>query len=483
MKPNPRGVAVMRRCSFANWFLAIFCAGFLPVISASAAADSQAGGKELTPTEQWVVAQVAAGALPVNLATFSEDKRKLSEGFLEHLLMGELPGFKPPRNRVFIFGAIIDGQIFLPYVEIPFDVSLDKCQFNKTVNFFRANFTGGLSFRGSSFKQAAQFGSMKVRGDAVFDGASFEGPAWVNFARAEIAGNFSAGATSFPHGAHFNSMKVGGDAGFDGALFEQQATFAQAEIAGNFRLGNVRFQNERTRASFYGMKVGGEAIFAEAVFEGPVDFRYANFATLDLSHVSWPKLTAPLQIQMQGMNYRYIRAVEDDEPNPQKALLELAERWPYTAEVYTNLEAFFLRQSDRADADRAFITGKCRERKEYFAGRDWPNWLGSLLLYLLVGYGRHPLQAATLCAALVALGCILFSPEKMEPQNPQDTPRVYSRFWYSLGLFLPFVDLQASKVWKPKVDRTCLRNYMRLHILLGWILIPIVLAALTGIIK
>jgi hypothetical protein len=59
----------------------------------------------------------------------------------------------------------------------------------------------------------------------------------------------------------------------------------------------------------------------------------------------------------------------------------------------------------------------------------------------------------------------------------------WNRFWYSLGLFLPFVDLQADKVWKPKADQTFLRNYMRVHILLGWILIPLVLAALTGLIK
>jgi len=76
-----------------------------------------------------------------------------------------------------------------------------------------------------------------------------------------------------------------------------------------------------------------------------------------------------------------------------------------------------------------------------------------------------------------------FFSQQMEPQRPEDTPRVYSRFWYSLGLFLPFVDLQADKVWKPKADQTFLRSHMRLHIMLGWILIPIVLAALTGLIK
>jgi hypothetical protein len=76
-----------------------------------------------------------------------------------------------------------------------------------------------------------------------------------------------------------------------------------------------------------------------------------------------------------------------------------------------------------------------------------------------------------------------FAPKKMEPQRPEDTLRVYSRFWYSLGLFLPFVDLQSDKVWKPKADQIFLRNYMRVHILLGWILVPLVLAALTGLIK
>jgi hypothetical protein len=71
----------------------------------------------------------------------------------------------------------------------------------------------------------------------------------------------------------------------------------------------------------------------------------------------------------------------------------------------------------------------------------------------------------------------------MELQNKRDDTRGYNPFWYSLGLFLPFVDLQADKVWKPKREKVFLRNYMRVHILLGWILVPMVLAALSGLIK
>ena len=70
---------------------------------------------------------------------------------------------------------------------------------------------------------------------------------------------------------------------------------------------------------------------------------------------------------------------------------------------------------------------------------------------------------------------------KNKPQKLEDTRRVHNRFWYSFGLFLPVVDLQADTVWKPKADQTFLRNCARMHALLGWILIPIVLAALKGL--
>jgi hypothetical protein len=161
----------------------------------------------------------------------------------------------------------------------------------------------------------------------------------------------------------------------------------------------------------------------------------------------WPKVAA--QFDMQGLSYKYIRAVPNNEPESHRALLKLADQSAYTADVYSHLEEFFLRQGYRGDADRAFIAGKRRERKENLHGL---GWFGSWLLDWLVGYGRRPWQPGIPCAVLVAVGCVLFSPKKMEPQKPEDAPRVYSRFWYSLGLFLPFVDLQADKVWKPKAD-------------------------------
>jgi uncharacterized protein YjbI with pentapeptide repeats len=434
----------------------------------------------LNPAEHWVVAQATAGEIADLSKRFPEERdRRLGAHFLESLLLGKLSGAKLHPLGVRLNGAIIDEPIDLENAQIPCEVRLEYCQFSASANFTSASFTGAVSFDNSTFKGEANFSSFKVGGDALFNSALFEGG--VYFGGAEIARNFQANRAEFQNKekpANFNGMKVGGDASFAGAVFEGPVDFSFADIARNFRAG-TKF---RKWAGFAYIKVRGSALFNGAEFEGPVTVRYGDFASLDLSNV---KVAA--QFDMQGMSYKYILAIwgkaGGTEPESHKELLKLADQSPYSADVYSHLEEFFLRQGYRGDADEAFTAGKHREREEYFRSGQWFRWLGSWMLDLLVGYGRRPWQAGIPSAFLVALGCLLFSPKKMEPQKPEDTPRVYSCFWYSLGLFLPFVDLQADKVWKPKADQTFLRNYMRVHILLGWILIPIVLAALTGLIK
>jgi uncharacterized protein YjbI with pentapeptide repeats len=357
----------------------------------------------------------------------------------------------------------------------------DGAVFEGPVTFVLADIAGSFHVNEAKFhnkEREATFNSIKIRSDAFFQNATFEGP--VNLVSADIASNLEAHGAKFQNKekiANFGGMKVGGYAVFSDAVFQGPVNFVGASVAGNFAAGNAKFKNKEKEAGFGAMKLGGYTFLNDAVFEGPVNFNYADFAWLDLSKTVLPKVAA--KFHMQGMNYKYIRAAPN-EPESHRALLDLANRSAYSADVYNHLEEFFLRQGYRDDADRAFIEGKRRERKENLHGL---SWVGSSLLDWLVGYGRRPWQAGIPCAALIALGCVLFSPKKMEPQKPDDTPRVYSRFWYSLGLFLPFVDLQADKVWKPKANQTFLRNYMRVHIILGWILVPLVLAALTGLIK
>jgi uncharacterized protein YjbI with pentapeptide repeats len=364
--------------------------------------------------------------------------------------------------------------IWFNRVKVGGDADFSGAVFEGSAFFFFSdignNFAADAKFLGK--KHFVSFGSMKVGGDASFYHAVFEGEADFSLINAS---SLSASA-KFQNSAVFMHMKIRGDANFSGTVFDGPVLFDRADIGNDFDAVGVKFHE----VSFSGMRVGGDTSFNHAVFQERANFAYADFGRLDLSEASWPKGAA--QFHMQGMSFKYILAAPI-ESQSHKALVSVVDQSAYTADAYSNLEAFFLRQGYRADADEAFIAGKHREREEYFRSGYWFRWLGSWMLYLLVGYGRRPWQAGIPCAVLVALGCILFSPKKMEAQKPEDRPRVYNRFWYSLGLFLPFVDLQSNKVWKPKADQTFLRNYMRVHILLGWILVPLVLAAVTGLIK
>ena len=71
----------------------------------------------------------------------------------------------------------------------------------------------------------------------------------------------------------------------------------------------------------------------------------------------------------------------------------------------------------------------------------------------------------------------------MIEQEDKYKGRTYNRFWYSLDIFIPAIDLDAAKAWKPKEECKHAIHYMRACRLVGWVLIPIGLAAMTGIIK
>jgi len=443
------------------------------------------------------------------------------------------------------FNQIVDfrqanfaGSVFFDESTFKTDAHFNDMKVGQTASFNNAVFKGWVDFGSAGIAgdfyaieaefmdkvKGPSFESMKVGGLAFFRDAKFDGW-WVNFLLADFARNLEAQGVKFTNNegrVDFYSMKVGQIANFNDAVFEGSVDFSWADIAGNFEAKSAQFKNTVVlvmncggKGDFTGAKFSGSAYFAKSTFldlvmgdtrirdldarslraersalftdlvvEHSADLSNADFATLDLSRSVWPKdRNDGAAFDMQGMSYKYICSVSKNETQSHQALLRLADQSAYSADVYRRLEEFFSRQGYRGDADEAFIAGKRREREEYFRSRQWPRWLGSWMLNLLVGYGRRPWQAGIPCAVLVALGCILFSPKKMEPQKREDARRVYNRFWYSLDLFLPFVDLQADNVWKPKTNERFLRHYLRVHMMLGWILIPIVLAALTGLIK
>jgi len=183
-------------CS-TGWFLSLlFGASLFTVFPSTAAA--QTGAEIMNPAEQWIVGQVSDGkTVDLTLQFPGKEKygQKLSAHFLEQLIMGTLPGFKPHRNGVRIVNAIVDDPIDLTNAQIQCEVRLEHCQLMKGATFIRARLAGLLSFDGTAFNGDANFHHVKAEESIFLRKTVFKGQA--NFDSAEITGNFVAGWAAF----------------------------------------------------------------------------------------------------------------------------------------------------------------------------------------------------------------------------------------------------------------------------------------------
>lgn len=248
------------------------------------------------------------------------------------------------------------------------------------------------------------------------------------------------------------------------------------------------------------LKVGGPALISGGAITGLLNLESASFSNIDLVDVSLPAgsrrgwldtsmhrlrmITGALpprtepDVNLSGMTYDGIGM--GDDPGAWRRLIALADSADYNAQVYRSLETFFRDEGYADRADEAYIAQKRRERYEAY-GRDVAAFTFNEFLEIFVLYGRRPVLALAWSMGFVLFGAVLFRRrDLMRPLREGAT--YYSPFWYSLGLFLPFVDLKMNSDWEPLPERRFARNYARVHILLGWIIIPIGLAAVTGLI-
>jgi hypothetical protein len=167
------------------------------------------------------------------------------------------------------------------------------------------------------------------------------------------------------------------------------------------------------------------------------------------------------------------------------AYVKMVQAWPenagYSPRPFQQLEKAFADagRSDLADLTFEYMKDKERESGHLSLAKHAVSWV----LSWLIRYGREPYRALYASIMILFVGWLIFRRrEFVDPKDPKDKDQPFSPFWYSLDLFLPLSTLPDADIWTPKESDHFRSIYARIHSLLGWILIPIGLATISGLI-
>jgi hypothetical protein len=457
---------------------------------------------QLTPTEKYIQTQVEAGQpaklppLPADASKVrDEEKNKIRGCFLKKLLIKDQ---KVTSAGVEIHDAIIVGAIDLRNQEIPHDVAFIHCEFRDWINLKRSHFKKRLSFSESTFFNRFDAESAVIDVDLDFDKCTYKD--CLTFLKSvHVGGDFWLGEAKFEGGeADLTNVEVKGDLNADGSEFHQgERTSTEVDP-------------HEPAADFDSMKVSGAATLQDASFYGYAGFGDGRFANLFLDRARFYGNTSFTRtkadgIFLDGANFlaaapnRQLLTIADMSfqemtPASWEKLKNFSAATEYQPDFYSNLEALFRRHEYPDEAREVFIAGKQRGREELCyqinQATFFPKvkltlaWLLNFGLDKSLGYGRHLERALIAGFVILILGWFLaFRKEEwMKTKDPKDKERFagsYRGFWYSLDLFLPVVDFGDEEIWTPDESRPKSVFYRRIHMILGHILVPLGLAALT----
>jgi hypothetical protein len=435
--------------------------------------------RRLSPAESYVLKQVRKGD-EADLASLSPDdekKRVLNPDFLKRLLSGSI---KVDQRHIIIKNGVLNETLDLRDQEIPYNVGLIHCTFKKDVLLSEAIFDRSLAIRQSLFYGQFNLDTSSVEDDLQADVGDESGNRTQFFGKVNLSTMSVKGSVSFAkavfHGeVNFSGLHVGR------GLYLQDASFESREVVGLDSMSMDDFILQRTTfagpVEFSGTSPADTIDLRSAHFTGTkclVNFENVRAYKVILTDVSFcpsDDLRTCVAPQLQGMAFERIEAGPKNEQ-----VLGLIKKYEFSPEMYAKLESYFSKNGDRDNANEVFMEGKRQEYKN--------STLKRWLLEYLVGYGRYPERALYPGAIIVILGYFIFRERGgMEPVEPKNAEKHYSPFWYSVDLFAPVIDLKVASNWVPKESRKFARNYVYVQRILGWILIPIGIAAWTGIIK
>ena len=405
-----------------------------------------------------------------------------AEFLVEELLKGEgavggdLPklriGNVRVQGRIDLQRRSINRYVALDHVTIDGGFRCGDCQFRDRFALIDSSSVSSssatrpaLDLSGSRFEDALELQGLRVSGNAslaemevtrtlYLDTAVIEGGVDLRQVKAGSLHAYDLSVTGCPTcSVRGKNMSISSDLILEGSRIGGDFSIENARVGGDLNLTFTHFYSPKT--FLVATKTDGCLNLTGTVFRRGVD----------LSNLVFGRLATRIGPETDETTWASM-----------KRLLRQA---PFRAELYAQIEEYFRNRGQPDLADAVYVEGRSQERVRQLVGASAAvNWL----LEVLVGYGRRPYLALIWSVLFVVLGMRVFPKTAMVCVEPSGHEPKYNSFWFSLDVFLPLTHLRAAEVWAPRPTHSWRWTYLRIHHLLGWILIPLGLAALSGLV-
>jgi hypothetical protein len=365
------------------------------------------------------------------------------------------------------------------------DASLSNLKFAGVAHFQRCAIGHQLEIEGCSFDatdNAADFSSILTQDDVLVSSCKFSGGTSWDYMRTR--GLYFSHQTSFARAVRFTGLVVDRSMSLETVEVSSGVSVENSHILEDLNLTGLTIRSSSEKGILASQDAAfrlsntalGHLKLASVSIPGQLDLEQDNIGILDLTNYT-PPYSGHNRSKIANLTVDRFEA--DDSDN--RHLLDLVNSFEFDPQVYLSLEKFYASLGDTELADQTFI--KRNDRFEDSRPKDL-GWLGQTLVGILAGYGRDPKRSLIPCLIVVLVGWVAFADKtKMEATEEKFKGRRYNvwyAFWYSLDVFAPIIDLEAAKVWAPIPGQTLRWLVFRLERILGWLLVPIAIAAFSG---
>ena len=381
----------------------------------------------------------------------------------------------------------------------------DLTTFEGNTDFINARIGGDAGFSGVVFKEQARFYGSQIKGNSFFNSAYLF--SWdeildgdneklieflkLNYAISLVTPDIEKsddGATIKVTSKNNQIVLVLYNEESKVILTTDNKTEEFIAKTENKKLNIYKSTNFGGKTSFTRARFGGDARFNGTIFGNNVIFQDTFFGTIYFGEPEEQEVQFQAKIDLRGCIY--------DRIDPVSFWKQLMQHLgPYDRQPFTQLEETFRRAGRDQLADDVHYEQKSREFTENITIQKPGAWLLDRFLWLLTGYGVRLHYLLLAIVTILLIGTAIFQLEgavKLDIQPPfmistQVTLSCWEAFWVSLNTFLP-IEIPSGADWKPSsqiipvlgLKFTTFATFLNL---VGWILVPVGVAGISGLLK